>query len=160
MGRITASQGYPHPDPYHLWIHYTWHRRIMMPDELKIADHLAYSRKNILERYDVITECLHVEEGSQRVLVKEWWERCHTEAIKMSQGHSLINTGAPQKLEEYRRQFSPTVPRTRAESPTFGQRPSDNSFGLCLPEVKKPVGSWSLVTAGIGNRYTREPTDC
>lgn len=42
-----------------------------MPDELKIADHLAYSRKNILERYDVITECLHVEEGSQRVLVKE-----------------------------------------------------------------------------------------
>lgn len=43
----------------------------MMPDELKIADHLAYSRKNILERYDVITESLHVEEGSQRVLVKE-----------------------------------------------------------------------------------------
>lgn len=43
----------------------------MMADELKIANHLAYSRKNILERYDVITEFLLVEEGSQRVLVKE-----------------------------------------------------------------------------------------
>lgn len=74
MGRITAPRGYPHPDPYHLWIHYTWHKKTMMADELKIANHLAYSRKNILEHYDVITESLHVEEGSQRVLVKEQWE--------------------------------------------------------------------------------------
>lgn len=42
-----------------------------MADELKIANHLAYSRKNILERYDIITESLHVEDGSQRVLVKK-----------------------------------------------------------------------------------------
>lgn len=157
MGRITAPRGYPQPDPYHLWRHYTWHKKIMMANELKIANHLAYSRKNILERYDVITESLHVEEGSQRVLVKERWEDA---TLRLSDETRPQPDQPPQKLEKYRRSSPPTVPRTRAESPTFGQRPSDNSFGLCLPEAKKPVGSWSFVTAGIGNRYTREPTDC
>lgn len=87
--------------------------------------------------------------------------RCYTEAVKIGQGHNLNIRGAPQKLEKYRKQFSPTVPWTLAEPPTFGQRPSDNSFGLWLPEVKKPVGSWLFITWGrrvLGNQYIGEPT--
>lgn len=133
MGRITASQGYPCPNPYHLWIHYTWLRRIMMAHKLKVANHLAYSRGKILGYPEC---CKESQSGTM-------W-RCHTKVVKIGQGHSLKNRRAPQKLEKYSKHFSPTVPRTWAEPSTFGQRPSDNCFGLWLPEVKKPAGLWLL----------------